>query len=136
LTSIFFNANVIKACQGHHIGCPHRPSCKLLLKRMHNLMHWHVGWGFSKELPCSDVRERLTRHQNGWSIPRTRKHLIYWKSWSVHHVHSWRVKPYCGDRTQRKKLQGSGKARKKTEPRWQHGSNSNQRSNQHHVGNT
>ena len=45
---------VIKTCQGHHVGCPHRPSCKCLLQRMDNLMHWHVARGFPKELPLSD----------------------------------------------------------------------------------
>ena len=73
---------------GHHVGCPRLPSRKGLLQRMYNLMHWHVGWGFPKELPWVGVRwYRFTRHQNGWSIPHTLKHLIERKSWS-HQIHS------------------------------------------------
>ena len=70
----------------HHVGCPRLPSRKCLLQRMYNLMHWHVGWGFPKELPRAGVRLRFTRHQNGWSIPHTLKHLIEGKSWSSHRI--------------------------------------------------
>jgi len=70
----------------HHVGCPRLPSRKCLLQRMYNLMHWHVGWGFPKELPRAGVRLRFTRHQNGWSIPHTLKHLIEGKSWSIHRI--------------------------------------------------
>ena len=50
---------------------------------MHHLMHWHMSWGFPEELPLNEVRERFTRHQDGWSHPHTRKHFINRQSWSI-----------------------------------------------------